>query len=175
VKRILQQSSVSYFRNGHLKFRHWENVFSLTFPIWQSEDSERKRERPLYVLLCSINLWKFQQYKVRSVLSTWANLKRNMFPKCVISYTHCICRLTYRVSCWKLMGSLNSEAMHCSIQIVMNILLFLSSYWGPQRIVAVLRADSPGKPAQWFAESIPESWGVSFVICHLSFVCFECE
>jgi hypothetical protein len=26
-----------------------------------------------------------------------------------------------------------------------------------QATVVVLRADSPGKPAQWFAESIPES------------------
>jgi hypothetical protein len=31
-------------------------------------------------------------------------------------------------------------------------------------IVVVLRADSPGKAAQWFAESIPESWGVLWLV-----------
>jgi hypothetical protein len=31
-------------------------------------------------------------------------------------------------------------------------------------IVAVLRADSPGKAAQWFTESIPESWGVLWLV-----------
>jgi hypothetical protein len=32
------------------------------------------------------------------------------------------------------------------------------------RTVVVLRADSPGKVAQWFAESIPESWGVLWLV-----------
>jgi hypothetical protein len=35
------------------------------------------------------------------------------------------------------------------------------------RIVVVLIADSPGKAAQWFGESIPESWGVLWLVIRL--------
>jgi hypothetical protein len=44
--------------------------------------------------------------------------------------------------------------------------------WQPEVycIVVVLRADSPGKAAQWFAESIPESWGVLWLVIHLLWV-----